>query len=81
MVFAFISQPFLSCVPHFCSTQEAEEWLLVAEILWAQSNHRGSHSKGEEEGALSQADRDLQSRPAVCTLLVPESLALAIRCQ
>ena len=31
--FAFISQPFLPCVPHFRSTQEPEECLLVAKIL------------------------------------------------
>ena len=34
--------------------------------------------KGEEEGALSQAEGDLQSRTAVCALLVLESIALAI---
>ena len=34
---------------------------------------------GEEEGALSRVDRDLQGRPAVCTLLVPESITLAIQ--
>ena len=28
----------LPCVPHFCSTQEAEEWLLVAKKLWGWSN-------------------------------------------
>ena len=53
---------------------------LVAKLLWAESNHRSLHSKGEEEGALSQAERDLQSRPAVCTLLDLESIALAISC-
>ena len=66
--------------------QEAEKWqsgkveALVAKLLWAESNHRSPHSKGEEEGALSQADRDLQSRPAVCTLLHLDSIALAISC-
>ena len=79
--FAFISQHFLLCVPYFCSTQEAEEWLLMAKILWAERKHWGPHSKGEEEGALSQVDGDLQSRPAVCALLVPEGIALALRCQ
>ena len=78
--FAFISWPFLPCVPHFRSTQEPEECLLVAKILWAESYHWGPHSKGEEEGTLSKVDMDLQSRPAVCALLVLESIALAIRC-
>ena len=65
--------------------QEAEKWqsvnveALVAKLLWAESNHQSPHSKGEEEGALSQAE-DLQSRPAVCTLLDLESIALAISC-
>ena len=53
---------------------------LVAKLLWAESNHQSPHSKGEEKGELSQADRDLQSRPAVCTLLDIESIALAISC-
>ena len=53
---------------------------LVAKLLWAESNHRSPHSEGEEEGALSQADRDLQSRPAMCNLLDIESIALAISC-
>ena len=53
---------------------------LVAKLLWAESNHRSPHSKGEEKGELSQADRDLQSRPAVCTLLDIESIAVAISC-
>ena len=66
--------------------QEAEKWqsgkveALVAKLLWAESNHRSPHSKGEEEGALSQAEGDLQSRPAVCTLLDIESIALGISC-
>ena len=64
--------------PSLCSTQEAEERLLVSKILWAESNHLGPHSKGEEEGALSQAEGDLPSRPAVCALLFLESIALAI---
>ena len=53
---------------------------LVAKLLWAESKHRSPHSKGEEEGALSKAEGDLQSRPAVCTLLHLESIALAISC-
>ena len=53
---------------------------LVAKLLWSESNHRSPYSKGEEEGALSQAEGDLQSRPAVCTLLHLESIALAISC-
>ena len=76
-----IYSPTLSSMcPSLCSIQEAEEWLLVAEILRPESNHWGPHSKGEEEGTLSRVDGDLQSRPAVCALLVPESIALAIRC-
>ena len=65
--------------------QEAEKWqsgkveALVAKLLWAEINHRSPHSKGEER-ALSQAEGDLQSRPAVCTLLHLESIALAISC-
>ena len=35
------------------------------------------HTAGEEEGTLSQAG-DLPSRPAVCALLVLESIALAL---
>ena len=52
----------------------------MAKLLWAESNHRSPHSKGEEEGALSKAEGDLQSRPAVCTLLDLKSIALAISC-
>ena len=37
------------------------------------------HTAGEEEGALSQAEGDLPSRRAVCALLVPKSIELAIR--
>ena len=66
--------------------QEAEKWqsgkveALVAKLLWAESNHQSPHSKGEEERALSEAEGDLQSRPAMCTLLHLESIALAISC-
>ena len=36
----YIYSPTLSSMcPSLCSTQEAEEWLLVAEILRAESNH------------------------------------------
>ena len=76
--FCIYSPIFSSMCPSFCSTQEAEERLLVSKTLWAESNHWGPHSKGEEEEALSQAEGDLLSRPAVCTLLVLESIALAI---
>ena len=71
--------PILSSMcSSLCSTQESGECLLVAKTLWADSNHWGPHSKGEKEGALSQAERDLPSRPAVCALLVPKSITLAI---
>ena len=53
---------------------------LVAKLLWAESNHQSPHSKAEEERALSEAEGDLQSRLAMCTLLHLESIALAISC-
>ena len=56
--------PILSSMcPSLCSIQEAEEWLLVAKILWAESNHWGPHSKGEEEGTLNQEEGDMLCAP------------------
>ena len=79
MVFAFISQSFLPCVPHFAQHRRLRSGCWWQRYCGLRATTE-DHQQGEEEGALSQEDRDLQSRPAVCALLVPESIALAIRC-
>ena len=77
MVFAFISQSFLPCVPHFAQPRRLRSGCWWQRYCGLRATTE-DHTAGEEEGALSRVDRDLPSRPAVCALLVPESIALAI---
>ena len=53
---------------------------MVTKILWAERNQRTTQ-QGRAEGALSQGVRGSAEQTCCVHLLVPERIALAIRCE